>query len=110
MEIRRVGSLALAAIWLALAWPGLGRAPQNPPARSFRYLTFQVFTSNADPRLPLQPKRRLDRQGASKAALADMVQSILDDIGETGIGNARLGFMIGPVSLDHSDDEMRRII
>lgn len=68
------------------------------------YLLFQFFTYTPNPQGRTQPF-----DSASVRRLVDDLVSALGDV--TGDGKTRqLGFSVGPLSLDHSDEELRAII
>ena len=71
-----------------------------------RYLAFQVFQGGRDPSIPF------DRVMVytPKEKIAAVVDDIVTTIGVTGGARARLAVMIGPISFDHTDEEVRQII
>ncbi len=81
----------------------LGGCTEDPPADDAapRYLLFQLFTFAPSPDGTATP---LD-----SAQLQGVIDDILATLGdERGDGrDQQLGFSIGPLTLDHTDDEMR---
>ena len=71
-----------------------------------RYLAFQVFEGGANPEIPF------DREMiyTPKAAIVRMVRDIVTTIDARGGQRTRLAFILGPISFDHSDAEVRQII
>ncbi|NOT33127.1 MAG: hypothetical protein HOP12_03050 [Candidatus Eisenbacteria bacterium] len=71
-----------------------------------RYLAFQVFEGGPDPAIPF------DREliYTPKDEVAAMVHDIVAKIGTRGGSKARLAFILGPISFDHTDAEVRQII
>jgi hypothetical protein len=69
-----------------------------------RYLAFQIFTGafGSDQLRKSFPPPPQD--------LRKTIAGLRDRIGTTGSGDRRLGFVVGPLSLDHTDDEVRRMI
>lgn len=71
-----------------------------------RYLAFQVFEGGPDPAIPF------DRVMVytPKEKVSAVVHNIVTTIGVTGGRRARLAFILGPISFDHTDAEARQII
>lgn len=71
-----------------------------------RYLAFQIFEGTANPWLPFDtvvdytPPEKIDA----------VVEDIILKVGTRGGDRNRLAFFLGPISFDHSDDEVRQII
>lgn len=67
-----------------------------------------MFTSTSNPELP----GALDRVTTppSKDALFDLIETVVDTIGTTGDSRNKLGFALGPIALDHTDDEVTQLI
>jgi hypothetical protein len=75
---------------------------QNDVAET-RYLTFQVWPRmEGYPGIPPLP----GRMALSKGQMAEFVQSVIKAIGTTGDARHKLGFTIGPLCFDISDEEM----
>lgn len=102
--------IGLVALW----------APESVPNQSSRsasqgskYLAFQVFVaepeSNAATKAGEPGAIRL-KPPPSKKVIADTVQSIVTAIGARGTPNRTLGFVIGPLAFDHSDEELRGLV
>ncbi len=72
-----------------------------------KYLTFQVSPAGSGhagiPPLP-------GHLALSKGQMAEFVQSVVKAIGTTGDEQHKLGFAIGPLTFDMSDDETRQFI
>ncbi len=71
-----------------------------------RYLAFQVFEGTLDPAIPFDNELVY----TPRNMIADMVHEIVTTIGTTGGTKTRLAFVLGPISFDHSDAEVRQII
>lgn len=71
-----------------------------------RYLAFQVFEGGPDPAIPFD--RVMVYTPEEKVAA--VVHDIVTTIGVTRGQRARLAFILGPISFDHTDAEARQII
>ncbi len=71
-----------------------------------RYLAFAVFEGGPDPAIPFDKVMVY----TPKAKVAAVVHDIVTTIGATGGEHARLAFVLGPISFDHTDAEAREII
>ena len=108
-----IGVLAILAIGFII----LTRGPsaeveilQTPSGSTeTRYLAFQIFTGTADPAIPLGGEAILSVL-PTKASIASFVDNIASSIGTTGNEQQKLGFILGPISFDHSDADIRRMI
>lgn len=69
-----------------------------------QYLIFQLFTYN--------PSSNGDKQPLDGVSIRNQINEILTAVGNNrGNGDTRqLGFGVGPLSLDHTDDELRVLI
>jgi hypothetical protein len=81
------------------------------PGRETRYLSFQIFTYGPDPKIPrmgegTNPIARFP----DKAVLRGYIEDIKRRIGTVGDGQTRLAFTLGPLSFDHTDEEVSRFI
>lgn len=79
---------------------------KTPPnsTEEIQYLLFQIFTYN--------PSSNGDKQPLDGMAMRNQVSQILAAV-DNNRGNGitkQLGFAVGPLSLDHSDDELRGFI
>src|SRR3989338_6809213 len=74
-----------------------------------RYLVFQIFTGTADPAIPLGGEAILSAL-PTKASISSFVDNIASTIGTTGSEQQKLGFILGPISFDYSDADIRRMI
>ena len=96
--------IAAAALLAALA---LGAAPQ--PETETRYLLFQMFTAAGTPDQALGGTMTL-KEIPDRATLQLFARGIKDRIGTTGDKRRKLGFAPGPIALDHTDQQARRLI
>lgn len=64
------------------------------------YLLFQLFTADPASVVDLMPQADIDRS----------VNDLSVRIGTTGDKRHKLGFVVGPISFNHSDDEVKRLI
>lgn len=71
-----------------------------------RYLAFQIFEGGPDPAVPFDKVMVY----TPKAKIAAVVHDIVTTIGVTGGARAKLAFILGPISFDHTDAEARQII
>ncbi len=69
-----------------------------------RYLAFQLFTGSFD---SIQLRQSIPPLNAQ---LAEVVDGLVRAVGTTGSKDRHLGFIIGPISFDNSDDDVRRLI
>jgi hypothetical protein len=85
------------------------RAVQAPSASSLpKYLAFQIFTD----RTPITGVSMDDSKPEilTRKDIANVVQSIIDKIGQRGTLQHKLGFVVGPLSLDATDNQLRQVI
>jgi hypothetical protein len=73
---------------------------EDPP----RYLAFQIHSTFFDP----QTMRLIVRQPPED--LREVVADLRDRIGVTGTGNRRIGFILGPIAFDNTDEQVRELI
>src|SRR5579864_6084935 len=73
-----------------------------------QYLMFQIFTAGPD--FSTEPGAHVISQLPEPAFLDVEAKRILDAVGERGDGTHRLGVMVGPLALDHTDDQLRTLI
>jgi hypothetical protein len=88
-----------------LPWMFLvGAIAQAPPDRSPRYLALQIFTGalNSENIVRSFPPPPRD--------LRKTVSDLRDRIGLTGSGDRRLGFVVGPLAFDNTDEEAHDLI
>lgn len=117
--------LAISILLLALIATGCSRAPISAPEVAVtesgvvaaepaaadnpetRYLTFQLMTG-----LPgyAGPPPAPGHFALSKAQLEAFVHDVVKAIGTTGDSRRKLGFAVGPLCFDMSDEETRRFI
>lgn len=75
------------------------------------YLAFQMFTDLTAPGAPigesgvrpLGPPRGRD-------AMSQFVQRLIGQVGTTGDAETKLAFIIGPLALDHTDEQLQQMI
>jgi hypothetical protein len=101
IELFRAASLVLV---LCLAY-SYSAGFCTPTSAEPNYLLFQIFTLNGD----AAPPNPVQRQ-PSKAELAATVTDIVTTIGTTGDNRSHLGFSVGPIAFDNSDEQVERLI
>lgn len=69
-----------------------------------RYLLFQIFSGGPN------PKTGIFTSGRDKASYEKIVRDMKRDINAQRSSGRRLGFSVGPVVLDQSDEELRQLI
>lgn len=74
--------------------------------KEIRYLAFQIFTGGPKPEVPFETEVSF----MPKEKISVMVQNIIDTIGTGGSKNAKLAFVVGPISFDLTDQETRQLI
>ena len=100
--------MVAAVVLVCQAGSGISAAE---PQTETRYLVFQIFTGGSDPRIPIGDKPSMDLPAPSKTGIRDvMVRDLVERIGTVGSSKSKLGFAIGPLTFDHPDDELRRLI
>jgi hypothetical protein len=92
---------------LGIAGPQHSGAQSSKADAEPRYLTFQVWPRMPGyPGIPPSPGRR----ALSKAQMARFVGEVVKAIGTTGDARHKLGFAIGPLCFDLSDEESRQFV
>lgn len=77
----------------------------NDPSSSIQYLIFQIFTGGGN------PETGIFDLSFNKSKLDQIVKKIKRDISPNGVHPYRkLGFSVGPLTLDQTDGELRKII
>lgn len=71
-----------------------------------RYLAFQIFEGGPDPSIPFDRVMIY----TPKEKIAAVAHDIVTTVGVTGRERAKLAFILGPISFDHTDAEARQII
>ncbi len=71
-----------------------------------RYLAFQIFEGGPDPTIPFDQVMVY----TPKAKIAAIAHDLVTTIGVTGGARAKLAFVLGPISFDHTDAEAQQII
>jgi hypothetical protein len=90
----------------------IGQGPTAPAA----HLSFQIFTDTY-PKLwdapnvfsGVQPQH-MNFAVSSKQQIAATVRDIVAKIGTTGSSSHKLGFIVGPIALEYTDDQIRNLI
>ncbi len=90
--------------------------PKAPPVMSYtactdtatttgpaQYLMFQLFTD-------ITTKELNNNFPPPEGGLSEQVQGIANDVGSIGCKSRKLGFVVGPIAFDHSDEEVRALI
>ena len=78
-----------------------------------KYLMFQIFTGSPSPEIayvngkPLHPPLS---KAESKAEVEKIINSIIGTIATKGTKNRKLGFIVGPLSFDNTDDQIKNMI
>lgn len=99
--IRAARLLVMGAVAL-VSGEASGLAPGDAPPP--RYLAFQIFTpSHGSPTLARNFPPLVD-------SLADQVEGLIRAIGTVGADGRRLGFIIGPLAFDDSDEQVRGLM
>lgn len=76
-----------------------------------RYLAFQVFTNAPDPSVPLGVSGSNPLSPPpTKTEISRFVERLIARIGTTGTAETKLAVTLGPLSFDHTDDQLRRMI
>ena len=106
----RVSQLLGIFALLALANSAYPQARTEERAET-RYLAFQVFTGSPDPTVPIGDSGLLPLGPLpSQDQLNTFAQDVVHRIGRGGDKHVRLAIIFGPLSFDHSDAEVRRLI
>ncbi|MBI4349871.1 MAG: hypothetical protein HY550_00380 [Elusimicrobia bacterium] len=99
---------SFSGVCLAAAVALVPVAELSAQGRATRYLAFQVFTNSPSPTVPAGMP--VSSQVPSKRAIESLVGDIIGRLGTTGTKGRKLAFVEGPISLDHSDRELGRLI
>ncbi len=102
-----------AAVFLTVALGAMANSPEGrsqtePALQKPQYLTFQIFT--AGPGMTTEEGKQVFSRLPDPAFFEDEAKSILDAVGERGDALHRLGIIVGPLTLDYSDEQLRTII
>lgn len=73
-----------------------------------QYLVFQIFT--AGPGFRTEKNRHAISHLPKKRYIEKTVQDIVDEIGTSDGTQHRLGFALGPLALDHTDEQLRTLV
>ena len=95
---------ALVVLVTAFAYGASARADMDT-----RYLMFQIFTAAAEPEQAMGATMSLT-EVPERGVLQAYARRIKDRIGSTGDRRCKLGFVLGPIALDHSDQQVSRLI
>jgi hypothetical protein len=82
-------------------------APANYPGGKTRYLVFQIYAAK---HFFDDPNKKIFTRATDKSYLEDKVKGIVDTITFTGSEEFKLGFALGPLTLDHTDEQLRKMI
>jgi hypothetical protein len=103
----RINAARVAACFLLLGTSDLGAEPR--PQLETRYLLFQVFTAAATPDQAMGATATL-KEVPDRTTLETFAGRIKARIGLTGGKRRKLGFVLGPISLDHTDRQVSRLV
>jgi hypothetical protein len=81
---------------------------QSPTTNDSQYLTFQIFT--AGPGMTTEEGKHVFSRLPSPTFFDDEAKQLLDAIGERGDERHRLGIMVGPLTFDHTDEQLRTLV
>jgi hypothetical protein len=98
------GCLACAALLISSSNTGRTQSPTNDP----QYLTFQIFT--AGPGMTTEAGKHVFSRLPNPTFFDDEAKQLLDAIGERGDERHRLGIMVGPLTLDYTDSQLRTLV
>lgn len=73
-----------------------------------QYLTFQIFT--AGPGMTTEAGKHVLSQLPSPMFFDDEAKQLLEAIGDRGDQRHRLGIIVGPLALDHTDAQLRTLV
>ncbi len=92
--------LFFAALFIiAQTAPTIAKEATSPAQGETKYLLFQLFATDA-------PRQFFPPQENTNSFVSDLIKHI----GTTGNAQQKLGFAIGPLSLNQTDDEVRKLI
>ncbi|MEP6988574.1 MAG: hypothetical protein ABI970_23430, partial [Chloroflexota bacterium] len=75
-----------------------------------RYLAFQMFTGAPDTSIPIGGSGKNPLSSPpDKDTMSRFVQGMIAKIGSTGSSETKLAFVIGPLSFDHTDAQLRQM-
>lgn len=100
-----VGFLACAVLLISSTNTG---GAQSATTNDSQYLTFQIFT--AGPGMTTEAGKHVFSQLPNPTFFDDEARQLLDAIGERGDERHRLGIMVGPLTLDHTDVQLRTLV
>ncbi len=99
-------AIAVLSVGVALSFPAEA-AP--PPSKETQYLAFQIFTGSAKTSVPIGGQSVLSEMPRAKD-LDAAARDIVTRIGVTGTARNKLALIFGPVSFDHSDEQVAAFI
>lgn len=79
-------------------------AAETSASQDTRYLAFQIFTGGFDSaqlKLGIPPPNE---------QVAQAVDGLVRKLGSTGVKGRKLGFVVGPLAFDNTDEDVRRLI
>jgi hypothetical protein len=104
-SLRVVVGLAFGVLVISSANPG---RTQSLTTNDPQYLMFQIFT--ASPAMTTEAGKHVFSQLPSPTFFDDEAKQLLDAIGERGDERHRLGIMVGPITLDYTDAQLRTLV
>ena len=99
--------VGLACATLLISSTNTGGA-QSPTSNDPQYLTFQIFT--AGPGMTTEAGKHVFSQLPNPSFFDNEARQLLDAIGERGDERHRLGIIVGPLTLDHTDEQLRTLV
>jgi hypothetical protein len=79
------------------------------PEAETRYLLFQIFTAAGTPDQAMGATMTL-KEIPDRVSLQSFARKVKDRIGSTGDKRRKLGFTSGPIALDHTEEQVTRMI
>lgn len=107
ISISSMQHLKKAAAFFLLVALSAAAAPKSQAET--RYLLFQIFTSAGSPYQALGGTTTL-KEIPDRASIQLFARSIKDRIGTTGDKRSKLGIALGPIALDHTDQQVKSLI
>ncbi len=107
MKGKGIAAAFILAAGFLRADASLRAAPERPVET--RYLLFQLFTAAGSPDAALGGTMTL-KETPDRAAIQAFAQGLKDRIGSSGNARRKLGFAVGPIALDHSDEQVVMLI
>ncbi len=105
---RSFGFVVLAFVGILFCFQGVVVSQE---AAATRYLAFQMFTDLTAPGAPVgESGVRPLGLPRDRDAMRQFVRRLVEEIGTTGDAETKLAFIIGPLALDYTDDQLRQMI